>query len=42
MNKKNEGNIIVSGMFWRFAERISAQGVSFVVSFNLSKITNYS
>lgn len=38
MNKKNEGNTIVSGMFWRFAERISAQGVSFVVSLILARL----
>ena len=29
---KNLGNNIISGLFWRFGERIFAQGVSFIIS----------
>ena len=38
MSEENKGKSIMSGMFWRFAERISAQGVSFVVSLILARI----
>ncbi len=37
MSEENKGKSIMSGMFWRFAERISAQGVSFVVSLILAR-----
>lgn len=37
--KKNEiANKVVNGLFWRFLERIGAQGVSFIVSIVLARI----
>lgn len=38
MGKKELGNSIVGGLFWRFGERIFAQGVTFVVSLIISRI----
>ena len=35
---KNTGSKIVSGMVWRFGEKITAQAVSFVVSVKLARI----
>ena len=34
----NRGKQIVSGMMWRFAEKITAQSVSFIVSIVLARI----
>lgn len=38
MKMVNNGNKIVSGMFWRFGEKITAQLVSFVVSVVLARL----
>ena len=38
MNNENLKNSIFSGVFWKFAERILAQGVSFIVSVILARI----
>ncbi len=38
MSIENEGNKIVSGMLWRFGEKITAQLVSFVVSVVLARL----
>lgn len=38
MAKKDLGNNIVSGLFWRFGERILAQGVSFIISLILARL----
>lgn len=38
MPTKNQGNKIVSGMIWRFGEKITAQLVSFVVSVILARL----
>lgn len=38
MNNENLKNTIFSGVFWKFAERILAQGVSFIVSVILARI----
>ena len=35
---KNLGNNIISGLFWRFGERIFAQGVSFIISLVLARL----
>ena len=36
--KENLSGQMVSGMSWKFAERIAAQGVSFIVSMILARI----
>ena len=36
--ESNRGKQIVSGMMWRFAEKITAQSVSFIVSIVLARI----
>ncbi len=33
-----EKNVVVSGLFWRFLERVGAQGVSFIVSIILARL----
>ena len=38
MSKRSNRSNIIYGMFWKFGERIIAQGVSFVVSIILSRI----
>ena len=38
MDSENLKNSIFSGVFWKFAERILAQGVSFIVSVILARI----
>lgn len=38
MNNENLKNSIFSGVFWKFSERILAQGVSFIVSVILARI----
>ena len=38
MSNENTGEKIVSGMFWRFGEKITAQVVSFIVSIVLARI----
>lgn len=38
MSVENEGNKIVSGMIWRFGEKITAQLVSFIVSIVLARL----
>lgn len=38
MAKKDLGRNIVSGLFWRFGERICAQGVSFIISLILARL----
>ena len=38
MNGDNNGNKIVSGMIWRFSEKITAQLVSFIVSIVLARL----
>ena len=38
MNNENLKNSIFSGVFWKFAERILAQGVSFIISVILARI----
>ena len=38
MQEKNLKNNVLSGLFWKFSERILAQGVSFVVSVVLSRL----
>lgn len=38
MNSDNNGNKIVSGMIWRFSEKITAQLVSFIVSIVLARL----
>ena len=38
MSEKNLKQNIVSGMFWKFAERGFGQGVSFVVSLILARL----
>ena len=35
---KNLGNNIITGLFWRFGERIFAQGVSFIISLILARL----
>ena len=37
MKQLNKGQVL-SGLFWRFAERCGAQGVSFVVSIVLARL----
>lgn len=39
MDNENLKNSIFSGVFWKFAERILAQGVSFIVSVILARIS---
>ena len=38
MHKEEKANSITGGLFWKFAERICAQGVSFIVSMVLARI----
>lgn len=38
MSENTTGEKIVSGMFWRFGEKITAQGVSFIVSLVLARL----
>ena len=38
MAKKELNSSIMSGLFWRFGERIFAQGVSFVISLILARL----
>lgn len=38
MNEKKEGKKVVNNLFWRFAERCGAQGVTFIVSVVLARI----
>lgn len=38
MNTNNSGNKIVTGMIWRFGEKITAQAVSFIVSIILARL----
>ena len=38
MNNESLKNSIFSGVFWKFAERILAQGISFIVSVVLARI----
>ena len=38
MSKMNSSNKIVSGMVWRFGEKITAQSVSLIVSIVLARI----
>lgn len=38
MNRKSEKNKILSGFLWKFVERISSQGVSFVLSVILARL----
>ena len=37
-DKKNHRSLFISSLLWRFAERVGAQGVSFVVSIILARI----
>lgn len=37
-NKENLGRQVASGLFWKFGERIIAQGVSFLISLVLARI----
>lgn len=37
-NKQNSNKLIVNGVFWKFSERLVAQGVSFVVSLVLARL----
>lgn len=34
----SEGNVIIKNLFWRFAERCGAQGVTFLVSIILARL----
>lgn len=38
MDKKDNSSLVLASLFWRFAERIGAQGVAFVVSIILARI----
>ena len=38
VNMKNDKKTVIVNMFWRFAERVGAQGVSFVVSIILARL----
>jgi len=37
-DKKDIQNKVVSGVFWKFGERIIAQGVAFIISLVLARI----
>ena len=34
----SEGQVMISNLFWRFAERCGAQGISFIVSIILARL----
>lgn len=38
MSEKNIRNFVLGGMFWKFAERLLTQGVSFVISLILARL----